>query len=121
MRNWCLIAAMGCAAMIGITPAQAQYYRWGYGPPMRPHYYVYPHAYGWRYDYEPPPYEPPPYDPAPYEPAPRPYVRRPVLAVPYHRRGVERPTERHRTAHHLHTSITHRRLINPLLGPLPDH
>ena len=111
MRRWCLIAAMGCATLIGIDPANAQYYRWGYGPPMRPYSYVYPYGYGWRYGYEPPP----------YDPEPEPYVRRPIFAVPSHGRLIGRPAKRHRTAiHHLRPRVVRRSLVNPLLGPLPD-
>ena len=110
MQRMFLFIVLGVAAMIGTKPAQAQYYGWGYIPPMRP-YYPYWYGYGWRYGYYPPPYGvlPPP-------------ERRPILAMPFHRRPTLRSTYRIRAHyHHRPSRQSNHGLVNPLLGPLPNH
>lgn len=96
MRSMLLIAAAGLAGLVTATsPARAQYYGgWGY---YRPYYPV-------PYGYYPRPY----YVPPPIYAAPYPRLSRPRMIVRPRRHGTWRP---HR--------VTHRRLVNPLLGPLP--
>ena len=111
MRTMLLIVAAGLAGILGAaSPAQAQFYRWGYfgRPVYRPSYGYDP----WPY-YRPPPlvYAPPPIV---YAPAPR------VVYVPLRRWCPPRRLPVH-PAHVMRRRPARRigpKPVNPLLGPL---